>query len=534
MRPRHLTAAILLVGAGFVALGPSQGGARGSDAAAGGTFRVVMPDSFIDYIDPALSYGHPFVDLSCARLLNFPDKPPPEGYRIAPEVANALPRVSNGGRTYTFTLRTNFRFSDGTPVRPTAFAHAIDRALIAGRDQAGAAQYVSDIVGAKAVIAGKAEHASGVKATGNRLVVTLEAVAPNFLARLTLTTYCAVPPSLPPDPEGVPAFPGSGPYTISEYVPGKRMVVERNPNYGGTRPHRVDRFVVDIVDDMQLVLDRIERGEADWGAAPSPFYFDPARDLTRKYGRGTSRRFFIKPGLVSRGYVLNMSRPLFRNNLALRRAINYAVDRPKLSEDIPSQPTDQYLPPGSPGYKDAKLYPLNGPDLRTARALARGHLRGGKAVIWILDVPPIRAEAQVLKQNLRRIGLALDVKPIPPSSFYARLARPGAEFDLAQVAWIGAFPDPSDYINTLFDSSFIGTNNLGNFRSAKYDRLMRRTAALSGAARYRAYGNLDVQLARDAMPRVSIGFQYEPTFVSERVGCVVLKPALDLAAVCLK
>ena len=119
---------------------------------------------------------------------------------------------------------------------------------------------------------------------------------------------------------------------------------------------------------------------------PAVSYFDPALGLIRKYGVNRSQ-FFVKPGLVLRGYHLNISRPLFHDNLALRQAVNFAVDRPAivrqggLASPLLGRPTDQYLPPSMPGFEDAHLYPLDGPDLRKARALARGHTRSGKAVL---------------------------------------------------------------------------------------------------------------------------------------------------------
>ena len=80
--------------------------------------------------------------------MNYPDKPPPEGgLRVVPEVATANPRVSDGGKTYTFTLRRGFRFNDGIPVEASAFARAINRILAPGVD-AGGLPYVKDIVGA--------------------------------------------------------------------------------------------------------------------------------------------------------------------------------------------------------------------------------------------------------------------------------------------------------------------------------------------------------------------------------------------------
>jgi hypothetical protein len=67
----------------------------------------------------------------------------------------------------------------------------------------------------------------------------------------------------------------------------------------------------------------------------------------------------------------------------------------------------------------------------------------------------------------------------------------------------------------------------------KYNRLMDRAARLSGDARYRAYGELDVQLSRDAAPAVPYALFNLFSFVSANVGCIILPPSLDLTAVCL-
>jgi hypothetical protein len=92
---------------------------------------------------------------------------------------------------------------------------------------------------------------------------------------------------------------------------------------------------------------------------------------------------------------------------------------------------------------------------------------------------------------------------------------------------------------SIFDSANIGGHapgivNLSYFDSPKYNRLLGRAGRLTGAARYRAYGDLDVQLARDAAPAIPYANFNEFTFVSPNVGCVVPNPALDLTAVCLK
>ena len=104
----------------------------------------------LDSVDPALSYssgGWALLDTTCARLMTYPDRPAPEGLRVVPEVAADFPRISRNAKTYTFTLRRGFRFSDGTPVQASAFARAINRILALG-DRSGGSQFTGDIVGA--------------------------------------------------------------------------------------------------------------------------------------------------------------------------------------------------------------------------------------------------------------------------------------------------------------------------------------------------------------------------------------------------
>src|SRR5262245_21653592 len=114
---------MLAIGAGLLAAATAA--ARGGDSAAairnGGTLRIASSPDGLDSLDPALSYstlGWALLDATCAKLLTYRDRRAPEGYRIVPEVARGYPRVSSDGKTYTFTLRRDFRFNDKQPVRP--------------------------------------------------------------------------------------------------------------------------------------------------------------------------------------------------------------------------------------------------------------------------------------------------------------------------------------------------------------------------------------------------------------------------------
>jgi ABC-type transport system substrate-binding protein len=161
--------------------------------------------------------------------------------------------------------------------------------------------------------------------------------------------------------------------------------------------------------------------------------------------------------------------------------------------------------------------------------------------MYTTDFPPAIATAMAVRAQLAQIGLEVEVKPIPEhfaSAAYAgQLARPGEPWDIAYVLWGPPIPDPWAFLNALLDTDFIGGSNLGGFSSAAIDANLRNAARTPQASsRQRAYGQLDPRLARVDAPLAALEVLNEVTFVSSRVDprCIVLRPALDLAAVCLK
>ena len=302
-----------------------------------------------------------------------------------------------------------------------------------------------DIVGAGRVLAGKAPDASGVVARGNTLVVRLTRPAPDFPHRTASTFFCAVPPALPIDPEGAGAIPAAGPYHVVEYRRGEQVVLRRNQYYGGRRPHHVDGFDVDLrASSPQEVLQRVDRGEADWGHTLAGIYFDPALSLVEKYGLNRSQ-LFLRPGLTLRMLGFNSSRPLFKDNPSLRRAVNFALNRRAIvnvAGPNVSRPSDQYLPSILPGFRDADVYPLERSNVQRAKALANGNLRGGTAVLYVNSTPLPMAIGQLIKKQLGEIGLEVEVRGIPihsaSAAYFKKLATGGEPWDLAFGLWTPA------------------------------------------------------------------------------------------------
>jgi peptide/nickel transport system substrate-binding protein len=534
LRMYRRTLIFFLLGLTFAATPLSSAAPR-----AGGTFRVAEPVTYIDSIDAALATligDLPLLNPVCASLMRLPDQPQSAGFKVRPELAASFPKVSADRKTYVFTIRKGLRFNTGAPVTAADVAYTINR-ILSPRLHSGASETFTPVVGAQDVLAGRTSTASGIRASGRRLAIKLIHPVGNFLEDAA-TSLCVLPANLPLQPDGVAApVPSAAPYYIAEYAPGQRIVLSRNTHYQGWRPQHVDRFIFDLTVDDNQALDDVLAGTADYAWVGPPNYAARAREFARSFGID-KKRFFVKAGTHLRLFVLRTSRPLFHNNLQLRRAINFAIDRPALvgvAGALSGTPADHYVLPIMPGYRKVHVYPVHRPDVAKAKALARGHLRGGKLVLYVPMRTGAPEHAQIVKQNLKRIGLDVEVKTFPGGTLYFdKLLNPAEPFDMAWIATGYTALDPGTVLNSLFDGRFIGNGNYSNFNSAKWNRALRRASLLTGRPRYRAYGRLDVQLARDAAPAVAWSVDNAFTLVSARTGCVVVNPDLDLDAVCIK
>ena len=354
-------------------------------ASGGGTLRMES-ELDADWMDPALAYSGlswQLLYLTCAKLLNYPDKAGPAGVRLIPEVAKALPARSPDGKTYTFTIRHGFRFSppSNQPVTAQTFKATIERSLDP-RMKGPYAHYFADIVGARAYMAGKATHIVGVVANGDTLTVRLLAAAPNFLSLIALPPLCAVPANTPINPNGEREIPSAGPYYVASYTPGQGIVLVRNPNYRGGRPHHFERIQVAVGVSADRAVADIQAGIADYTqlglGSTTRGVATLAAPLAARYGPGSPaashgrQQYFVNPLLQLDYFVLNTHRPLF-SDVRLRQAVNYAIDRRKLAalgdgyQELPERPADHYLPPGMAGFRDAHIYPLT-PNLAKAES----------------------------------------------------------------------------------------------------------------------------------------------------------------------
>jgi ABC-type oligopeptide transport system substrate-binding subunit len=532
------TGALSLAAAALAVVGASGSGTR--TAAEGGTLHVNISNSDVQSLDPAIDYeiyGWTVEFATCAKLLNYPDRPGPAGAQLIPEVAAGFPTVSADGRTYTFKLRKTFRFSDGKPVTAASFSRAIERGL-SPKMSSAAASFLGDLVGAKAVGDGKATHPSGVTVSsdGYTMRVKLTRAAPDFLARMAMNFFCAVPPDLPIDPKGVDAPPGSGPYYVASREPNRSIVLKRNPYYRGSRPHHLAEIRISVSTNQAQSLLQVKKGEADYDASGVPP--GAQAQLAQEFGVNKGR-YFVHPGMNVTYVALNTSRGVFKDP-KMRRAVNFGLDRTAVIKQagyLAGTPTDQILPPTMRGFKNAKVYPTDRPDVARGKQLAGA---GGKAVLYTDNSPVSTSQSEVVQANLKQIGIDLEVKRFEFAVLTSKIGVLKEPYDAVLIGWFADYADPYDFVNVLLSGKTLAPDNNVNasrLNDPTFNRRMDRAATMSGPARYATYGGLDVDLVRVAAPWASVQNGNTREFVSARVGCYLYQPAfagMDLAAACLK
>ncbi len=550
-----LSIAVAIVGAGLLVAASSAGTAtktvpvKAGHAVAGGTFNVELSTD-VDYTDPALDYlssGWEIQFATGCKLVNFPDKPAPVGSQLVPEVAAGFPKISNNGKLYTFTIRSGYRFNTGQAVTAKSFVDMFNRNANP-KLQSPSQPFMDVIVGASAVIDGKASTISGVKAVGNKLTIALNSPAPDLISRLGMTFFQAINPQLAAslDPNGENAPAGCGPYYIAARTPNKSITIKRNPYYKGPRPHNVTEIDYKIGNTLDVIQQNVESGSTDFAAQGlNPQSWAP---LAAKYGVNKGR-VWIKPYLGIRYLAMNNDRPLIKGNLALRQAVNWAIDRRALINQGGFGSGDrlvQILPPGMNGFRPCKTgngpcYPINvtAASVKKAQALAKGHTGDGKAILYTSNRGAAPLQAQIYQFNLKQIGLDVEVQQFARAVQIEKEGTRGADFDFTTEGWVADYADPFDFINVLLSGDSLhasNNNNVAYFNDPKYNKAMLSASRLVGNARYNTYGALDVDITKNAAPWASRATINDQIFVSARTGCFTFNPifAFDLAAICIK
>ena len=321
-------------------------------------FRIVY-DTGTDYLDPALSYtvqGWGAMWNVYLSLLGYKHVNGPDGATLVPALAKALPTISADGLTYTMTLRDGLKYSDGTPVKASDFKYAIKRDFLADSPGVG---FFTNIEGADEFSKTKKGDITGITADDATGKITVKLVKPQGDFQNILATIFAapVPADTPAKDQSTTPIPSTGPYQIQSYTPNRQFVLVRNPNFEPTDnvpATNPDKMTFKIVEDDSAALQQVINGQADYDFHPIPV--DRLADVQQKYGD----QLKIYTPANTYYYFMNNRLPPF-DKLAVRKAVNYAIDRNALVRLYGglATPTENILPPTYPQYQKHTLYPHN-------------------------------------------------------------------------------------------------------------------------------------------------------------------------------
>ena len=244
---------------------------------------------------------------------------------------------------------------------------------------------------------------------------------------------------------------------------------------------------------------------------------------------------------------MNNDSALFKGNVKLRQAVNYAIDRPQIVRQhgfLGGGRTDQILPPGMPGFKDGKNYPLvgvNNAALTKARALANGNTRGGKAIFYAFSTAPGPAIAQVVQFNLKQIGIDVEIKQFTAPSSTRRSATRGEPFDIGHERLGCGLPGPVQLHQRAAgrpaDPGDEQRERVVLQRRRRTTRRWRPPRGCPATARLTAYGNLDNDIMRNQAPLAPYINTNARIFVSQDSAATTSRRSTrrtNLVAVCKK
>jgi YVTN family beta-propeller protein len=515
----------------------------------GGTLVVRMDrpakGSPIDSTDSAVAYSTTdwlILRLTGDGLVGFNHVSGAAGNQLVPDLAVSLPTPTDGGRTYTFTLRKGIRYSNGTLLRPADFVTTFRRAYALGTP----VSFYDGIVGAAACEKHPktCDLSRGIVPDDRAGTVTFHLVAPDaeFLVKLSMPFAFAVPAGTPLHLTGTRPLPATGPYTIARFRPKSTLELVRNPNFHersqAAQPDGYpDRIVARIGGTADGAIADVLSGSADvlWTSEPqTPIELNRIATLHPS-------QVHSNPQPSTQALFLNTRVPPF-GNLDVRRAVNYAVDRRAAlaanGGPLTGQPTCQILPRGFPGYQPYCPYTTgsatvwSAPDLPKARALvARSGTRGMKVTLWAWD--QATGFNTVAASALRSLGYRVTVKTVG-SNYFSEIGDSRLKAAIGFMGWTADYPTASDFLHTIFTcASFVPARALKNTNFSEFcdpaiDRQIERALALqvaNPAAGRDLWARIDRAVVDEA-PWVPLVNTKSFDVVSKRVGNYQYNPAL--------
>ena len=500
----------------------------------GGTLKGAYT-SFPDYMDPQISYtaeGWTAMRPVYIPLLTYKAASEEEGAEIIPGLAKEMPKVTNGGKTYTMFMRKGLKYSNGEEIKPGDFKYAVERCFLTN---SGGSPFYTAIVGAEKFAKTKKGGISGIKVnekTGE-IVINLEKPRGTFNNELALMFVAPVPQNTPDEDQSATPIPASGPYMITKSEPGRGWEYERNPYWAKDNGKEieipaghVDKIEIEIQRNQSTQVNDIESGKLNWIFDPPPT--DRYQEVKEKF---EGSQFKEEPTISTYYFWMNQTTEPF-NNKKVREAVNYAVDPAALERIYTGQivGTQQILPPGMPGYKKFELFPH---DVAKAKELvAESGVKDKEITVWTDSESPNNDAGTYYAGVLNEIGLKAELKILNPDNYFTVIGNTSTpNLDTGFADWFEDYPHPNDFMFLLNGENIQSTNNQ-NFSQTNIPALNEKVDQLAteqlGPQQESEYTELDESFMKEAA-WAPYGTRTLALFVSENINLesVIWNPTFE-------
>lgn len=318
---------------------------------------------------------------------------------------------------------------------------------------------------------------------------------------------------------------GSGPFRFVSQEPDSNVVLERNDNYWSEHA-KVERVRLMVVPDETTRALELRKGSADISPSGSL-----SADTIGTLRRDPKLVVEQQPGTVLAYLTFNLRDPILKD-LRVRQALAHAIDRGVMLHYLfgnAGRLAESVLPPQHWAYNSDVAHYAYDPEQANAMLDAAGYKRNKDGIRFHLIMKTstestTRVLAAVLQQQLRQVGIALDIRSFEFATFYSDVQK--GSFQLYSLRWIGGNEDPDIFYYAFHSSSFPPKHaNRGYYVNPEVDRLIEAgRSTVDQEKRKTAYAEVQQILARD-LPYINLWYFDNVVVHSTRVKNLHIQPA---------
>lgn len=386
--------------------------------------------------------------------------------------------VSDDGKTYTFKLRADGKWSDGTPVTAQDFVFSWQR-LLDPKTASDYAFFLDPVVNATDIRNGKKPPADlAVKAIDDKTFeVSLNAPAPYFLSMLVHhSTYAISKANYEKfGDEYVKAgnLVSNGAFMLSEAVPQSHIKVVKNPLFHDAANVKIDTVMFYPTEDLDSELQRFKAGELDYT------YEIPSGQMPA-LKKSIPDQVHIAPYFGTYFYAFNLTHEPWKSNLDLRKALALAVDREILIDKVTQQsqiPAFSFVPPGTDNFagwepEDAKLTQAER-DAKAKELIAKAGYGPDKPlkleVLYNTNDNHKKVAIAIAAMWKQKLGVDVTLHNEEWATFLDSRDKKTFQ-DLARHGWIGDFNDAVNFLD--LQRCDVGEQSTSGYCNPKFDELM--------------------------------------------------------------